>query len=168
MSSVASDPALADAPADAPAGAPAEREDVLDGLRLAFGELMGAERRLRGRDNEREGALSFAEMRGLFLLCDQTEGVTAGRLAKLAELTPASVTSLLDHAEHEGIVERTRSAQDRRVVLVSLTDAGRALIESKRERWRGRWGSALADLPAEDLAAAARVMRRVAGMLDAV
>jgi DNA-binding MarR family transcriptional regulator len=163
MSSVASDPALADAPAEAPAG----REDVLDGLRLAFGELMGAERRLRGRDHEREGALSFAQMRGLFLLCDQTEGVTAGRFARLAELTPASVTSLLDHAEQEGIVERTRSEQDRRVVLVSLTDAGRALIDSKRERWRARWGSALGDLPAEDLAAAARVMRRVAGMLDA-
>ncbi|MCW2954243.1 MAG: transcriptional regulator, MarR family [Conexibacter sp.] len=159
MTPVASDPA--------PTDAPPEREDVLDGLRLAFGELMGAERRLRGRNNEREGALSFAQMRGLFLLCDQADGVTAGRLAKLAELTPASVTSLLDHAEQEGIVERTRSEEDRRVVLVSLTDAGRALLDSKRGRWRASWGGALGDLPDEDLAAAARVMRRVAGMFDA-
>lgn len=153
--------------ASAPAVDGLDREAALDRLRVAFGELMGAERRLRGRNNEREGTLSFAQMRGLFLLCDQAEGVTAGRLAKLAELTPASVTSMLDHAEHEGIVERTRSEQDRRVVLVSLTAAGRELLDGKRTRWRASWGNALADLAPDDLAAAERVMRRVAGMFDA-
>ncbi len=159
-------PAAAEATAPATAAAP-EREATLDHLRLAFAEMLGAERRMRGRNNERAGALSFAQVRALFLLCDQEEGVTAGRLAKLAELTPASVTSMLDHAEHEGIITRTRSAEDRRVVLVALTDAGRELLDTKRARWRERWTTAMEDLPAEDLAAAERVMRRVAGMLDA-
>jgi DNA-binding MarR family transcriptional regulator len=35
------------------------------------------------------------------------------------------VTRLLDRMEKEGLVERTRSAEDRRVVLVSVTPEGR-------------------------------------------
>jgi MarR family transcriptional regulator, organic hydroperoxide resistance regulator len=147
--------------------AAAERERVVDEVRCAFGEVLGAERRLRGRDQHRERKLSHAQVRALFVLGGQDE-VTAGQLAKAAELTPASVTAMLDHLEDQGIVERRRSVEDRRVVVVSLTAQGRELLAEKRARWRQLLDETLAGLSDEELAAGARVMHRLAGVLDAL
>jgi DNA-binding MarR family transcriptional regulator len=141
------------------------REPALDELRAAFGELLGAERRLRGRDQHREDKLTFAQVRALFILADREEA-TAGQLAKAAELNPASVTGMLDHLEREGIVTRRRSDRDRRSVLVTLTDLGREVLDAKRERWRSIWNEHLQSFPAEDLAAAGRVLRGISAMLD--
>jgi DNA-binding MarR family transcriptional regulator len=141
------------------------REQALDELRLAFGELLGAERRLRGRDQHREDKLTFAQVRALFILADREEA-TAGQLARAAELNPASVTGMLDHLEREGIVTRRRSERDRRSVLVALTETGREMLDAKRERWRSIWNDHLHTFPPEDLAAAGRVLRRISAMLD--
>jgi DNA-binding MarR family transcriptional regulator len=135
-------------------------------VRLAFIELLGAERRGRARDQKcGPGELTQTQIRALFRL-DSAGESTAGDLAKAAELSPASVSAMLDHLERDGIVERSRSASDRRVVVVSLTESGRALLAEKRERWRARGRVALADVSEEHLHAAADVMRRMAAMLD--
>lgn len=44
--------------------------------------------------------------------------------ARLIQRVP-DVTRLLDRMEKEGLVERTRSAEDRRIVLVSVTPEGK-------------------------------------------
>lgn len=97
---------------------------------------------------------------------DVTGEATAGELAKAAELSPASVSTMLDNLERDGIVERTRSESDRRVVVVTLTESGRALLAEKRERFRGRGAAAMEGVSDADLEAAADVMHRLAGMLD--
>ena len=43
------------------------------------------------------------------------------------------VTRLIDRMVKDGLVTRSRSAADRRVVLVRLTDAGRALVDALDE-----------------------------------
>ena len=93
----------------------------LDDLRAAFVELMGAERRLRGRDPQRPGDLTHGQVRALLAL-DRDEEVTAGWLAKQAEMSPASVTAMLDKLEQGGMVERRRSATDPGVVVKGATD----------------------------------------------
>jgi DNA-binding MarR family transcriptional regulator len=50
---------------------------------------------------------------------------TAGELARRAELTSGAMTSRLDALEKEGLVRRLRDPDDRRSVLVELTDEGR-------------------------------------------
>ncbi len=45
-------------------------------------------------------------------------------LAEYLNLAANSVTSLVDGLERRGVVRRTRSEEDRRVVRVELTDAG--------------------------------------------
>lgn len=135
-------------------------------VRMAFVELLGAERRLRARDQRcGPGELTQAQIRALFRL-DSAGETTAGDLAKTAELSPASVSAMLDHLERDGIVERRRAERDRRVVLVSLTESGRALLAEKREHWRARGREALDGVPEDELHAAADVMRRLAGMLQ--
>jgi DNA-binding MarR family transcriptional regulator len=137
-----------------------------EAVRLAFVELMGAERRLRARDQKcGPGDLTQGQIRALFTI-DVKGEATAGELAKAAELSPASVSTMLDHLERDGIIERRRSDHDRRVVVVTLTESGRALLDKKRDAWRERGAQALAGLSDAELAAAADVMHRMAAMLD--
>jgi DNA-binding MarR family transcriptional regulator len=49
----------------------------------------------------------------------------AGELARRADLTSGAMTSRLDALEKEGLVRRLRDPDDRRSVLVELTEKGR-------------------------------------------
>jgi DNA-binding MarR family transcriptional regulator len=147
--------------------APDRRTAALAAVREEFGGLMGAERRLRGRDQHRKNddGLTIAQVRALFAL-DKKEAATAGEIAETARLSPASVTAMLDDLERDGIVTRVRSDTDRRRVLVVLTDDGRAVLKKRRRLWLKRWDVAMADVPERDLDAAADVVRRITGLLD--
>jgi DNA-binding MarR family transcriptional regulator len=136
-------------------------------VRAAMGELFAAERRLRGRDPHRAGDLSAAQVRALFQL-ERGEACTAGELAKRADLSPASMTAMLDQLEGSGVIERRRSERDRRQVIVSLTDAGHETLEAKRAKLERRTAEVLAPYSEEELDAAVRVMRSLAGLLDSL
>jgi DNA-binding MarR family transcriptional regulator len=144
---------------------PTGRAAALAELREGFGELLAAERRLRGRDqHRRDDDLTNAQVRALFALGRHQEA-TAGQIAEAAHLSPASVTGMLDDLERAGVVTRTRSADDRRRVLVRLTDEGCEILAKRRRRWAKRWEQAMADVPDADLAMTAEVMRRIGDLL---
>jgi MarR family transcriptional regulator, organic hydroperoxide resistance regulator len=143
----------------------AGRQAAVDAVSQALREVLAAERRLRGRDQQRREGLSFAQVRALFVLSGEDE-MPAGKLAAAAELSPASVTQMLDHLEPAGIVERRRSAEDRRVVVVSLTAQGRKLLEAKRAVLQQRWREALAGFSDDELAAAAAILGHVRGLFE--
>jgi len=139
--------------------------ESLDGLREAIAQMFAAERRLRSRESA-PGELTHAHIRSLHAL---SEGpLTAGQLARSAELNPASVTAMLDHLEDAGIVERTRSTTDRRVCNVALTDSGRTLLSEKTARWREMWADRLGAYSEAELDVAGRIARDVAEMLDSI
>jgi DNA-binding MarR family transcriptional regulator len=137
--------------------------EVLD----AFGELLVAQRRLRGRDARHTGELSFAQARVLAELEDDA-GCPASKLAEKAGMTPASVTCMLDTLEHKGLVTRVRSEQDRRIVLTHLTDRGRLLRDQKRTEARRIFEDALATLDPAELAATPRALRLLAAVMEAM
>ena len=141
----------------------ARRQAALEQVRLTLGELFGAERRLRGREQGR--GLTLSQMRALVVL-EQEDEVTAGYLAKSADLNPASVTAMLDQLESNGIVTRRRSAHDRRVCMVSLTEKGRSVVGDERVRWHGLWEEDLKDLSEQQLLTALQVMRTITQLLD--
>jgi DNA-binding MarR family transcriptional regulator len=51
-------------------------------------------------------------------------------LAEHLKLAANSVTTLVDHLEQRGVVRRNRSDEDRRVVMVELTDHGRTMYDA--------------------------------------
>ncbi|MGH3506574.1 MAG: MarR family winged helix-turn-helix transcriptional regulator, partial [Nocardioidaceae bacterium] len=53
-------------------------------------------------------------------------------LAAGENITPQAMTTLVDGLERAGYVRRIRSAADRRVIMVSATPAGRALLDEER------------------------------------
>jgi DNA-binding MarR family transcriptional regulator len=74
--------------------------------------------------------LTFARYEVLRLLSFSRSGSMAmTRLGSLLQVHPTSVTSAVDRLEAQGYVERLRREQDRRVILASITDAGRDIVE---------------------------------------
>jgi DNA-binding MarR family transcriptional regulator len=56
-------------------------------------------------------------------------GSTAAELARQCELDAGSMTRLLDRLEAKDLCRRVRSSEDRRVVNLELTEAGRAAAQ---------------------------------------
>jgi MarR family transcriptional regulator, lower aerobic nicotinate degradation pathway regulator len=93
----------------------------VDGLaQLAFVVHGILERRAAEHD------LSIIGVRLLGVLRDRRP--TMNELGKLLGLDKSSVSGLVDRAERRGLVTRIPSTGDRRAVLVSLSDHGRALV----------------------------------------
>jgi len=144
----------------------ADREAELVELGKAFRHVFRALRRLRGRDTHLIGSeVSHAQMELLIELSEQGP-LSAGELATAAQLTPGTVTQMLDHLAECGHVQRTRGADDRRVVVTCLTPQGEAKVQSKRATWQTRWEQALADVDAEELRVATRVLERLGTVFE--
>ena len=130
----------------------------------SFKMLMGAVRRLRGRETHSHEGLSNAQFQLLFGL---REGkLLCGELAFAAGLSPAATTQMLDGLEAAGLVVRERSQQDRRKVMTSLTDRGRALVEQRHARFAPMWQQALAGFSDDELATAGAVMDKLGELFD--
>lgn len=81
-----------------------------------------------------------------------------GELAALEKVAPPSMTRVVTRLAGGGLARRQSRPGDRRQVLVSITDPGRALLAADRRR-RDEWLSArLRELPASELAALAEVI----------
>jgi MarR family transcriptional regulator, organic hydroperoxide resistance regulator len=143
------------------------RRVALEQVRLAMGELFGAERRLRGREQQESTEITTSQLRALIVL-DHADEVTAGELAKSADLNPASVTAMLDQLESRGVIERKRGLKDRRVCLVSLTATGRAIVDERRGIWQALWEQRFGYFSEEELTAALRVMRTMIQVVDEI
>ena len=142
------------------------RAEALEQLGRSFKIAMAAVRRLRGRETHRPGELSYAQYALLFSLSDRGEELSVRELAVAADLSPPSVTQMLDHLAAMGLVARVRSDLDKRVVLTSLTERGQTLIGERRALFEPRWRNALAEFDDHELAIAAAVMARLGAMFD--
>ena len=60
-------------------------------------------------------------------LIRQTMSATAASLARDLNTDTGAMTRMLDRLEAKGLLTRSRSVQDRRVVVLTLTDQGREL-----------------------------------------
>lgn len=160
-------------PASGPAGPLAGGSAIYDPstamgqVGVAFKRAMVAVRRLRGRESQRIGQLSFAQYGLLHGLSGHPE-CSARALAEHSDLSPATVTQMLEGLEAAGLVERTRSAQDRRVVYSVLTERGAALVAERQQDMENRWREALGEFSDADLRAAAKVLERVTDVIDSL
>jgi DNA-binding MarR family transcriptional regulator len=133
---------------------------------IAFRRVFRSLRRLRGRDTHLSGEeVGHAQFELLIELYERGP-LPAGELASAADLSPATVSQMLDHLAACGHVERVRSESDRRVVVSSLTSRGRRTVGEKRAVWRRRWERVLADVDAEELRTATRVLGRISAVFE--
>jgi MarR family transcriptional regulator, organic hydroperoxide resistance regulator len=93
-------------------------------------------------------------------------GISAGELAQTLHLHPSTLTEVLRRLGERGFLERTSDPGDARRLMFRLTRKGRALDASRSGTVEARVRVALASLSAPDLAAATRVLARIASVLS--
>ena len=76
--------------------------------------------------------LTYTQYIVLLVLWEQ-DGCTVGSLCERLMLDNGTLSPLLKKLQQAGYVERTRSETDDRVVVVTLTEKGRALQEDAKE-----------------------------------
>lgn len=89
--------------------------------------------------------ISYVEYRALRLLA-RTEACTVQHLGQHLGFTKSGATRIVDRLERKGYARRERGQEDRRVCCVTLTEAGRALVESIADASAQRTGTSLARL----------------------
>ena len=100
----------------------------------------------------------------------QQHGLTAPQLAALravGELQPVSVTGIFNRLEGRALVRRSRNGEDRRSVLVELTEAGAELLESAPSLLQDRFRSELTRLQQWEQTQLLASLQRIAAMMDA-
>jgi DNA-binding MarR family transcriptional regulator len=82
--------------------------------------------------------LTFARYEVLRLLSFSSTGrMPMTKVGSLLQVHPTSVTSAVDRLERQGHVARSRSDADGRVVLATITDQGREIVERATEGLNG-------------------------------
>ena len=154
---------------DAPGDRVGERQDgdATQEVARSFKRAMAAVRRLRGRETRHPGGLTDAQYGLLFCLRDRSQ-MSVRDLAEAADLSPASVTEMLEGLATAALVTRERSERDRRVVLTGLTDSGRGLVEERRARFEPRFRAALEGFSEDELVVAAAVLERLRGLFEEI
>ncbi|MEV4419579.1 MarR family transcriptional regulator [Patulibacter sp. NPDC049589] len=147
----------------APEGAPAAPGPLVQQMT----RLTRALRRVRGHGNQHLGLLSMPQYHLVEPLLDAPEPLAVGTLAEIAGMAAPTATTMVRKLESQGLVERSRDAADGRVVLLALTDEGRAATAERRVKVRA-WRQGVADSVApEDREAGARALAALADAVEA-
>ena len=132
--------------------------------------LRSLRRIMRATDVQSRKLMAEHEITGPQLLCLQAlldDGpLTTSALAKLVNLANSTVVGILDRLEAKGRIARERSTQDRRVVLVYITDEGRALLARAPSPLQDRLAQGLAKLPEKEQTVLARSVERIVELLE--
>lgn len=101
--------------------------EIIDDIRRIFQVLTEKSRKV-----ESETSLIGSQLWVMKLL-GETSPMRVSDLARRTYLHPATMVGLLDRLEAKGLVKRTRSEEDRRVVHVDLTEQGRETVKNSPE-----------------------------------
>jgi len=97
-----------------------------------------------------ENRLSLRQLSALTMI--ESEKTTLGDVARRLMVTPAVVTGLIDRLEKRGYVRRINSTDDRRRVLLALTEEGRVAAESVSRLLQQEMSNALSTFNSAELA----------------
>ncbi len=139
----------------------------MESFSVAWDAFFGSIRRARGRFAREAGAgeLTLPQYQLLTALSDMAQR-PVGELAEAAGIAAPTATRMLDGLERAGIVRRTPSTEDRRVVTVQLTPKGGRLLKRKRKRVEERRRALYDSLSAAEREQAERLLHRLAALMD--
>ncbi len=125
---------------------------------------------------QRAAAISRLFIKNTSIAVSRTEANVMRRLSeeprRITELaggegvTQPAMTLLVNRLEDRGWVEREADPSDRRAVLVRLTETGAAVFDRLRAEYRALLHEEMATLPDEDVAALARAVEILDGLID--
>ena len=98
---------------------------------------------------------------------EQRGETTPSVLATALQFGQATITNIVDRLEAGSLVTRQRSGQDKRQIILTVTDAGRAMIERAPDLLQTRFSERFADLPAWERAMILAALDRLGALLGA-
>ncbi len=119
--------------------------EIVDNLRRVFQVVHGQSKRA-----ERETGLTSPQLWTIKVIAE-AESIRVSDLARRIYLHPATTVGILDRLEKKGLVSRTRSQEDRRVVHVGLTHEGLAIVEKSPQVAQGLLVAGLEKLSTQNL-----------------
>jgi MarR family transcriptional regulator, organic hydroperoxide resistance regulator len=99
--------------------------------------------------------ITIPQLKSLFFIRNQ-ETTNLSKLAIALNVTPTNVTGIVDRLVKKGLITRTESDQDRRILLLRATNEGEELVARLRETRRGYMSELLGHMNANELAALAK------------
>ncbi len=131
--------------------ADARRGELVEEIREHMAIMRAAAERGRVRGLLKQ-SVSLTHLHVLTVL--RSEGpLPVGELAGALDVSVASATGIVSRMVERGLVERTRSGDDRRVVTVSLAPGGQAALDQLEGRGREHFVAVLGRLSVEELEA---------------
>lgn len=101
----------------------------------------------------------------VLIIVAQFKADTPAELCRHLSLDSGSMTRMLDRLEQKQLIERTRSATDRRQVQLALTAAGKAIADRLPQIGADAMNELLKVLDAEEVAHLERILSKV--LIDA-
>ena len=135
---------------------------LVDGLLTVLEEVQSVEK----KEAAAAAKLSAQEIRALSAV-GRERGCFMTRIADAICLSLSSATGLIDRLVDKKLVRRDRSAQDRRVVHVELTDEGRQIHAAAMESRLELAHRLLADLDADEQKSLVELIGKVSAKLKA-
>ncbi len=93
--------------------------------------------------------------------------ISTGELAKAISLSQATVTGILERLEKKGLVERTRSDNDRRRVIVNVTEDCIRLLEKAPSQLQESFVNTFHELEEWEQSMILSSLQRIVSMMDA-
>ena len=98
---------------------------------------------------------------------DRLGPITVGALAREIHLGQATVTGILSRLEDRGLIARNRRSEDRRSVLVTLTNEGQTMVRNAPSPLQERFHRELTRLHEWEQTQILATLQRIAAMMDA-
>lgn len=105
--------------------------------------------------------LSQGEKRILGYLTFWKDGVSSGELSERLFLSTPRVASALNSLSKKGYIERSRDENDKRIVIVSITEAGKSFVMEEHEEAITMLEKTLEKLGEKDAKEFVRILNRI-------
>jgi DNA-binding MarR family transcriptional regulator len=115
---------------------PLSDTDIATGFRSEMYRLLKVLR----KETRNDELLSLTERSTLAQIYQHTE-ILPGELAAMEKVTTQGMSQIINHLLEMGYILKTPSAEDRRKVIVTLTDAGKKLVrqrQQEKQEWLSR------------------------------
>jgi DNA-binding MarR family transcriptional regulator len=113
-----------------------------------------------------QGHVSMSHMHVLWLLQHHGD-MPMSKLAVLLDVSLSNATGIIDRMAERGLVERVRVPDDRRVVIVRATEAGREAVSMTESSKRDRMRAVIRRLPATERPIVLEALRSLRRALSA-
>jgi DNA-binding MarR family transcriptional regulator len=115
----------------------------------------------RGAETEMRSCGLTAVQWAPLMMISRGGAATAANLARELNTDTGAMTRMLDRLEAKGLLCRTRSSSDRRVVELTLTDSGRSAVERIPFNLSRAYNAQLAGFTAAEFAVLKDLLRRL-------